>query len=99
MVDGIRSLLGAGIGGAIGGPWGAVIGFGLGWFDDDLGGNYPGTVDDDYVLRVYMGRRQGNLLQSFEVDQNWRFSRLDMTYVPNGFGIQTWQVYDTGRRW
>jgi hypothetical protein len=99
MVDGARALTGAGIGGGIGGPWGAVVGFLLSMFSDDLGGNYPGTVEDDYVLRVYMGSQQGRLLKSFEVDQNWRFSRLDLTYVPNGFSVQTWQACDNGRRW
>lgn len=99
IVDGVQSLIGMGIGGVIGGPVGGGVGFLVGMFSDDLGGNHPGTAEDDYVLRVHMGRRQGNLLWFFEVDQSWGFSRPDLTYVLNGFGIQTWKAYDTGRRW
>ncbi len=97
VLDGVRTLIFTGIG-LLGGKVPGLIGFASGVFGDEIDA-LPGTQEDDYQLRVYMGKQEGKMITAFEVDRDWRFSRLDLTYVPNGFFIQTWQAVDNGRRW
>ena len=96
LLDSVRTVIFTGIG-LIGGRIPTVVGFLSGVFGDEIDA-LPGTQEDDYQLRVWMGRQEGRMIESFEVDQNWRFSRLDLTYVPNGFSVQTWWACDNGRR-